>query len=321
MNFIIKHAVEENIIPIFKDQKQYLEEYADFLLIDTESEKLHSLISELDLRFKELNPESNKAELEYIYSQGYYQINLQMLRVLLSKQDKWDESAFMARNYDFICDNFDLMTEHIHSTLPEYIDNVFLALDSQQTIASEHLKELLNSGDISNEQKKQIIQKSECEIEHISEISDVSLRNELCRQNKMVATWENVSILLNENEESRLACSAFFSISENVQQLLNEAEKETSNTQEIVNVLSQQSSIDKKIRKQIFIKYASYITDVKTFLQNLGEPFSDIAEGKEITYIPTEDKKLLDCLKTQGYISTYKYTPGNKHYYVRGEWS
>lgn len=320
LNLIIKHALEENIIPIFRGQKQYLEEYADFLLVDTDSEKLHSLISELDLRFKELNPESSKAELEYIYSQGYYQTNLPMLRVLLSRQDKWDESAFMARNYDYICDNFDLMAEHIQHNLSKYIDNVYLILGAQQTITSEHLKGLLNNGDLSNEQKKRIIQKSECEIEHISEITDVSLRNDLCRQNKMTATWENVSAMMNEDEESKSACSVFLSVSENVQQLLDEATKETSKTQEIVNVLSQQSSIDKKIRKHIFIKYASYIMDVQAFLQNLGEPFSDIVAGEKITYIPTADKTLLDALKRVGYITEYRYTPGNRKYYIRNEY-
>lgn len=320
LNLILKHALEENIIPIFKNQKRYLEEYADFLLVETDSEKLHSLISELDLRFKNLNPESNKEELEYIYSQGYYQTNLQILRVLLSKQDKWDESAFMARNYDYICDHFDSMSEHIHSTLQEYIENVFLALDSQQVITSSHLVKLLNNENLSIEQKKRIIQKSESEIEHISEITDASLRNDLCQQNKMVATWANVRVMMNEDEESKSACSAFFSISENVQQLLDEAEKETSETQEIVNVLFKQPSIDKKIRKQIFIKYAGYITDVNIFLQNLGEPFSDIAERKEITYVPIEDKKLLDALRKVGYITKYLYTPGKKMYYVRDEY-
>lgn len=319
LNLIIKHALEENIIPIFKDKKQYLEEYANFLLVDTESEKLHSLISEMDLSFKNLNPETDKAELEYIYSQGYYQDNLQMLRVLLCKQDKWDESAFMARNYDYICDNFDLMSEHIHHNLSEYIDNVFLALDSQQTITSEHLKELLNSDDISNEQKKRIIQKSECEIEHIGDIADESLRNDLCQQNKMIATWENVSAMMGGGAEAQSTCSAFLNNSEHVQQLLNEAEQYSENMSGIVNVLSQQSSIDIEIRKQIFIKYGNNITDVDAFLQNLGEPFSDIAERKEITYIPVEDKKLLDALRKVGYITKYLFMPGNKMYYVRNE--
>ena len=87
----------------------------------------------------------------------------------------------------------------------------------------------------------------------------------------------------------------------------------------IVNGLSRQSTIDIDIRKQIFIKYGNNITDVDAFLQNLGEPFSDIAERKEITYIPVEDKKLLDALRKVGYIIKYLFTPGNKMYYVRNE--
>ena len=320
LNLIIKHALDEYIIPIFQDKKQYLEEYADFLLVDTESEKLHSLISEMDLRFKNLNPETDKAELEYIYSQGYYQDNLQMLHVLLCKQDKWDESAFMARNYDYICDNFDLMSEHIHHDLSKYIDNVFLALDSQQTITSEHLIKLLNSEDISQEQKKRIIQKSECEIEHISDVSDASLRNDLCQQSKMVATWGNISTMMDGGKESISACSVFLNNPEHIQQLLNDVEHEEEYMQGIVNVLSQLSSIDIDIRKQIFIEYGNYITDVNAFLQNLGEPFSDIAERKEITYISTEDKELLDALKRVGYITEYRYTPGNRKYYIRDEY-
>lgn len=320
LNLIIKHALDEYIIPIFQDKKQYLEEYADFLLVDTESEKLHSLISEMDLRFKNLNSETDKAELEYIYSQGYYQDNLQMLHVLLCKQDKWDESAFMARNYDYICDNFDLMSEHIHHDLSKYIDNVFLALDSQQTITSEHLIKLLNSEDISQEQKKRIIQKSECEIEHISDVSDASLRNDLCLQNKMNATWENVSAMMTDDEDAGNALKKFIGVVDNVQKLLKEAEQETEHTQEIINFLVQQPSIDASTRKQLFIKFVNVITEIDSFLKNLGKPFSDIVEKKEITYISTEDKKLLDALKRVGYITEYRYTPGNRKYYIRDEY-
>lgn len=320
LNLIIKHALDEYIIPIFQDKKQYLEEYADFLLVDTESEKLHSLISEMDLRFKNLDPETDKTELEYIYSQGYYQDNLQMLRILLCKQDKWDESAFMARNYDYICDNFDLMSEHIHHDLSEYIDNVFLALDSQQTITSEHLKELLNNEDLSHEQKKRIIQKSECEIEHIGDIADASLRNDLCQQNKMIATWENVSAMMTDDEAAGNALKKFIGVVENVQQLIKEAEQETEHTQEIINFLVQEPSVNASTRKQLFIKFANVITEIDSFLKNLGEPFSDIVEKKEITYISTEDKKLLDVLKRVGYITEYRYTPGNRKYYIRDEY-
>ena len=320
LKLIIQYALVEDIISIFQKDKHYLEEYPDFLMIDTDPEKLHIIIKNLELEFKNLNQETDSKELEYICSQGYYQINMQMLRVLLSKQEKWDESAFMARNYDYICDNFDIMAERIRHNLSEYIDNVFLALDSQQTITSEHLKELLNSEDISNQQKKRIVQKSECEVEHIIEITDVSLWNDLCRQDKMVATWENINAIMADDENSENALNEFISIEDNIQQILNEAEQDTDHAQDIMNFLVRQPSIDAATRKQLFIRFANVITEIEPFLQNLGEPFSSLVEKEEITYIPKEDKELLDALKKVGYITKYLYTPGNKKYYIRNEY-
>ena len=320
LKLIIQYAFEEDIVSIFKKCKHYLEEYPDFLMIETDHEKLHNIISELELEFVSLNQETETEELEYIYSQGYYQINTQMLYTLLSHQNSWEESKFQACNYDYIIENFTTMAERIRSNLSEYIDNVYLALKAQQNISSAHFVELMNSENLSEDQKQRIINKSLCRVENINEVTDSSLRNEICRQDKLNVTWENISAMLNEGEESKSACYVFLNNSEHIEQLLKEAEKETSQIQGIVNVLSEQSKIDINIRKQIFIKYPNYITDLNAFLQKLGEPFSDIAERKEITYIPVEDKKLLDTLKRVGYITKYLFTPGKNMYYVRNEY-
>lgn len=319
LKLIIKYALEEDIVSIFKKCKHYLEKYPDFLMIETDHEKLHNIISELELEFVSLNQETESEELEYIYSQGYYQINTQMLYTLLSHQNNWEESKFQACNYDYIIETFTTMVERIQSNLSEYIDNVYLTLKARQNITSAHFVELMNSENLSEDQKKKIINKSLCKVENIEDITDSSLRTEICRQDMMDATWENISAMLNEDEESKSACYVFLNNSEHIQQLLNEAEQYSENMSGIVNVLSQQSSIDIDIRKQIFIKYGNNITDVDAFLRNLGEPFSDIAERKEITYIPVEDKKLLNALKKVEYITKYLYTPGNKMYYVRNE--
>lgn len=79
-------------------------------------------------------------------------------------------------------------------------------------------------------------------------------------------------------------------------------------------------SIDVSERKQLFIKFANVITDIEPFLKSLGKPYSDLVEREEITYIPTEDKKLLNALRKVEYITEYRYTPGNRKYYVRDEY-
>lgn len=61
------------------------------------------------------------------------------------------------------------------------------------------------------------------------------------------------------------------------------------------------------------------ITDIEPFLKSLGKPYSDLVEREEMTYIPTEDKKLLNALKEVEYITKYLFVPRNKMYYVRNE--
>lgn len=320
LKFIIKYALEEDIVSIFKKCKHYLEEYPDFLMIETGNEKLHNIISELELEFVSLNQETESEELEYIYSQGYYQINAQMLYTLLSHQNNWEESKFQACNYDYIIETFTTMVERIQSNLSEYIDNVYLTLKARQNITSAHFVELMNSENLSEDQKKKIINKSLCKVENIEDITDSSLRTEICRQDMMSATWSNISAMMVEDTDTENALNTFISIKENVQQLLEEAEQDSEHTPEIMNFLVRQPSIDTSTRKQLFIKFANVITDIEPFLKSLGKPYSDLVEREEITYIPTEDKKLLETLRKVEYITKYLYTPGNKMYYVRDEY-
>lgn len=319
LKLIIKYALEEDIVSIFKKCKHYLEEYPDFLMIETGNEKLHNIISELELEFVSLNQETESEELEYIYSQGYYQINTQMLYTLLSHQNNWEESKFQACNYDYIIETFTTMVERIQSNLSEYIDNVYLTLKARQYITSAHFVELMNSENLSEDQKKKIINKSLCKVENIEDITDSSLRTEICRQDMMSATWSNISAMMVEDTDTENALNTFISIKENVQQLLEEAEQDSEHTPEIMNYLVQQPSIDASTRKQLFIKYANVITDIEPFLKSLGKPYSDLVEREEMTYIPTEDKKLLNALKEVEYITKYLFVPGNKMYYVRNE--
>lgn len=319
LKLIIKYALEEDIVSIFKKCKHYLEEHPDFLMIETDHEKLHNIISELELEFVSLNQETESEELEYIYSQGYYQINTQMLYTLLSHHNNWEESKFQACNYDYIIETFTTMVERIQSNLSEYIDNVYLTLKARQNITSAHFVELMNSENLSEDQKKKIINKSLCKVENIEDITDSSLRTEICRQDMMSATWSNISAMMVEDTDTENALNTFISIKENVQQLLEKAEQDSEHTPEIMNYLVQQKSIDVSERKQLFIKFANVITDIEPFLKSLGKPYSDLVEREEITYIPTEDKKLLDALRKVGYITKYLFTPGNKMYYVRNE--
>ena len=468
---IIKNCPVEDIIPQFYMNEAYIENYPDFMMIDCEKNKLKEIVDKLDVKFVTLSKQTSKEDIQYIYDRHYYALKPDIMQFVLSiVLEEWDKHAFNTQNYSYVRINAPQTAKYIQSNLLAYIDNVYLALDYPQTIESVHLVELLNNETLPLEKKKQIINKSECKVENIEDIADAVLRNELCKQNKMEATWENIRIMMNEDEESENACVEFINIIENAQQLSSTAPQKEEQTpdddnlfydlvcrndihdeayalivphvnfncpdfeedeisenhmrilienniitssgegfrylkekhpnlritllektakdhewkysecqfdaedimqivqsakldnatkraminsisstdvmaeniesiklvvkwllsgernedaalkKEIMNYLVQQPSIDTSTRKQLFIKFANVITDIEPFLKSLGQPYSDLVEREEITYISTEDKKLLETLRKVEYITEYRYTPGNQKYYVRDEY-
>ena len=468
---IIKNCSTEDIIHQFYMNEAYIENYPNFMLMECEKNKLKEIVDKLDVKFVTLSKQTSKEDIQYIYDRHYYALKPDIMQFVLSVVlEGWNNHAFYTQNYSYIRINAPQTAKYIQSNLLAYIDNVYLVLDSQQTIESAHLVELLNNETLPLEKKKQIINKSECKVENIEDIADALLRNDLCKQNKMEATWENIRIMMNEDEESENACVEFINIIENAQQLASKAPQKEEQTpdddnlfynlvcrndihdeayallvphvnfncpdfeedeisenhmrilienniitssgegfrylkekhpnlritllektakdhewkysecqfdaedimlivqsaklddatkqaminsisstdviadnigaiklvvewllsgernedaalkKEIMNYLIQQPSIDASTRKQLFIKFANVITDIEPFLKSLGKPYSDLAERKEITYISTEDKELLDALKRVGYITEYRYTPGNRKYYIRDEY-
>lgn len=468
---IIKNCSTEDIIHQFYMNEAYIENYPNFMLMECEKNKLKEIVDKLGVKFVTLSKQTSKEDIQYIYDRHYYALKPDIMQFVLSVVlEGWNNHAFYTQNYSYIRINAPQTAKYIQSELLTYIDNVYLVLDSQQTIESAHLVELLNNGTLSIEKKKQIINKSESKVENIEDVADVSLRNDLCKQNKMEATWENIRIMMNEDEESENACVEFINIIENAQQLASKAPQKEEQTpdddnlfyvlvcrndihdeayalivphvnfncpdfeedeisenhmrilidnniitssgegfrylkakhpnlritllektakdhewkysecqfdaedimqivqsaklddatkraminsisstdvmaeniesiklvvqwllsgernedaalkKEIMDFLVRQPSIDASTRKQLFIKFANVITDIEPFLKSLGKPYSDLVEREDITYIPTEDKKLLNVLKKVEYITEYRYTPGNRKYYVRNEY-
>lgn len=219
LRIILENTLTENLIPFFKGKTIYLNNYADFMLLGMDDDKKYELIDELDLRFEKLNPKTSPQDINYIYSNFTYSINIDVIRTILSSKEKWDEHAFNTKNYSYIKECYPEMAEYILRNVSDYIANVFLRLGHNTYIHETDFVELINSTSLAHEQKLQIIQKCKCKIDNITDINDVSLRNEICRQNKMAATWENVRAMMNENEDSIYTCDVFLNNMDNVQQL------------------------------------------------------------------------------------------------------
>ena len=220
LRIILENTLTENLIPFFKGKTIYLNNYADFMLLKIDEDKKHEFIEELNLRFEKLNPETSLQDIKYIYRNFAYSINIDIIRTILSSTEKWDERAFNTRNYSYIKECYPEMAEYIQKNISVYITNVFLPLKQNSNISEEDFDELISSNMLTIEQKKQVITQCDVKINDISKIKPIELCGELCLQNKMTATWQNIKILVDDPALSlSQQCTEFVNILENAKQL------------------------------------------------------------------------------------------------------
>ena len=204
IKLLIVHAQTETLLSFFSTENKnikYLNSYADFMLLEDEQKK-YELVNELNIKFALLSKETSPKDLDYIYRSNAYQINIDVMRTILSKREQWDDLAFNTRNYSYIMETYPEMAKYIQDNLSEYVDNVFLQLTKNNDIKIEHLIELLNTETLPVDQKKQIINHVTATnpIECITDIADTSLWAEICSNNLMAANWENIKALVYSDE-------------------------------------------------------------------------------------------------------------------------
>ena len=204
IKLLIVHAQTETLLSFFSTENKnikYLNSYADFMLLEDEQKK-YELVNELNIKFALLSKETSPKDLDYIYRRNAYQINIDVMRTILSKREQWDDLAFNTRNYSYIMETYPEMAKYIQDNLSEYVDNVFLQLTNNNDIKIEHLIELLNTETLPVDQKKQIINHVTATnpIECITDIADTSLWAEICNNNLMAANWENIKALVYSDE-------------------------------------------------------------------------------------------------------------------------
>lgn len=466
---IIKHVSIDDIVnQFYLDETNYIQNYADYWLIETDKEKLKEVIQQLNIKFALLSKETSPEDFDYIYRSNAYQINIDVMRTILSKREQWDDLAFNTRNYSYIVGTYPEMAKYIQNNLSEYVNNVFLKLPNNNDIKLEHLIELLNTETLPVDQKKQIITHLTATktIECITDISDKSLWTEICNNNLMAANWENIKALvyseeinfaevytkfLNNEENARklsyqkleedidldegkaeiaytliynpnlkdnsyqLLLNSFTGIyslqptdlsekrmrwlleknlveidvdtykylkehytplhidflekhlaefsksnyqnmdfdAEDITEILNlpinilEKQKiintiaDTSvlNTDivieklstflmnnkiedfvtrnSLINYIAQQTIVPVDVRKNMYIRYAPHITDITTFLTNLGEPYSSLLQKDIDTDVPLEDEIFLNTLQEYQYIDRFKKRRNRKVWIIK----
>ncbi len=156
--------------------------------------KITKLIQLLNVNFERLeNPNDETKELfEFVFNNGYYQINkdnlLQMLILYGEKED-----TFESANYSTILNsNCKPLIEYIIVNINTYVEDVYLKLEQNISDNEDSLLKLLNNGELDVKLKIKIIQKVETKITDLNKIDDVELKRQLLVNNKVVPKWCNV---------------------------------------------------------------------------------------------------------------------------------
>ncbi|WP_449404233.1 YobI family P-loop NTPase [Flavobacterium rhamnosiphilum] len=204
------------------------------------SDKISKLIEQLNVSFEILeNPNNETKELfEFILNNGYYQINkvnlLQMLNLYGEK-----EETFETANYSTIQNsNCKPLIEYVNANINNYVDDVYLKLEQNNSENEDALLKLLNNEDLEDQFKIKIIQKVETLISNLSDIEDIQIKKELLINLKVVVDWDNVIDYFNNCEDK-----------------IDEKLIEYLNTEEVSNQLSELSlsKDDKKFEGSLLV--------------------------------------------------------------------
>lgn len=182
----------------------------------------YNCIKKLNVRFDNLYLlEENTALLKYAHEESLYAINPHNVKFILEKADKLDDVSFVRGNSlgakvidaatnetanftSILASNNSLLKEYIEQNLLDYIKHVFLALPNNSEESAATIKWLMNHESLDDNLKKQIISKQKCVFETFDGLPE-SLWAHLLLEEKIAATWQNISVYLSHEESDQTA--------------------------------------------------------------------------------------------------------------------
>jgi hypothetical protein len=198
---IIKHATIENINEIFTAFKSSISSKRSFLSIIDNATKLKEIIKVLNIKFADLDEASPKQLLDFVYDGNYYKINPKMLEIILKHKEAFNQKEFDTKNYSAIkLSRLQHLNEYVQNNINEYIESVYLKLETNFDEPQKYLSELLNNGELLIENKEKIITLTKTIIEDANGIEDLEVINVLLKELKILPTWENIILIYVKNE-------------------------------------------------------------------------------------------------------------------------
>ncbi len=267
INDLIKLNIENSI-------KYFIESKQSLLFNDT-NKKFQELIKKIGVKYKYLeNPvEENPTLFEFIYKNNLYQLNEKMINKIVFIKGEPKETAEEKLKISHYTTTQESeakeLKSYIKQNINEYVENVFLKIDTNTKENEEYIIELLNNEDLDDIYKEKIIQKIETKISDISQIGNKELWKILFEQNRINAIWNNILHYYKYNEEvfDKIIID-FMSIDENYKNLSthkmnNEKDFEKSFLQKLSENIMKNSEIKDEVYSYIikgiwFVKFPNF---------------------------------------------------------------
>ena len=225
---LLEHLNIENLMKLnIEDSlKEYIETSQKLQVKNEIKSNFEKLIIKLKVKYKYLeNPiEENSDLFEFIYKNNLYEINEKMVNKIVfikGEPRKTSEKKLEVSHYTTIKKSeAKELEKYIEENINEYIENVFLQIETNTKEDEQYIIELLNNKDLELENKQSIIEKEEAKIFDISQIENQELWEVLFDKNKVTAIWKNI-LNYYKYKEQKLdeIIINFISIEENYQEL------------------------------------------------------------------------------------------------------
>ncbi|MFW0702099.1 hypothetical protein ACN09M_03650 [Aliarcobacter butzleri] len=204
--------------------KEYIETSSGLPEIDKSNDNFEKLIYKLKVKYKYIEDyKKNPLTFDFIYKNDLYCINKDMISIIVKSKTTISLEELNNSHYSSIQKSeLNELRLYIKQNINEYIENVFLQIETNTQEDEEYIMELLNNEDLEFENKQSIIKKEETIILNISKIEDKELWEFLFRENKITANWKNILYYYQYKEQQlNEIIIDFISNKENYKQLSN----------------------------------------------------------------------------------------------------
>lgn len=202
---IIKYASIDNIVRQNKEKNitNTIENKKDYFSIIPDNDKLQLLITQLNIKFYSLNIETlNDTLFDFICRENHYQINCDMLTLILTYRNKYDQNQFNTQNFLAILNSdYQPLIDYINTYIETYIDDVYLKLSDNTNEPEEVLLQLLNNKTIPIDKKVLIIQKVSTKLTTLDSIDDIEVKRILIEELKITPSWATIIKLFHEEND------------------------------------------------------------------------------------------------------------------------